>query len=139
MSRVFVPCQFVLFSPIPHLIITAKLEREMPGKGARHSCVLKTRQRRCRERRKANNKASHDARGSTWAGNTMARMLQALEKHPAVLQKLKQEQEAVVAKFGDKFTPDVLDAMPYADAVIKEVMRVWPTVPQGVPRVITHL
>lgn len=79
----------------------------------------------------AGKEESHDARGFTWTGNTMARMLQALEKHPAVLQKLQQEQEAVVAKFGDNFTPDVLDAMPYADAVIKEVMRVWPTVPQG--------
>jgi cytochrome P450 len=73
------------------------------------------------------------------AGNTMARMMQALQNHPQVLQKLRQEQEEVVAKFGDTFTPDVLDAMPYAEAVMKETMRVWPTVPQGPPSCRTNL
>lgn len=77
--------------------------------------------------------------GHETTGSTMARILQALQQHPEVLQKLRQEQEQVVANFGDTFTPDVLDAMPYAEAVMKETMRVWPTVPQVTRKAIVDL
>jgi cytochrome P450 len=68
--------------------------------------------------------------GHETTGTTIARMLAYLtaDRHPAVLAKLRAEQEAVVAKHGPELTPAACAAMPYADATVKELFRLFPIV-----------
>ncbi|CAD7699554.1 unnamed protein product [Ostreobium quekettii] len=59
---------------------------------------------------------------STVAGMSM-QMMMALAKHPKVWNKLKDEQERVVAELGPQVTGTALGRMSYAEAVIREVCR----------------
>eukprot|EP00877_Chromochloris_zofingiensis_P005472 jgi/Chrzof1/14926/Cz09g21020.t1 len=54
---------------------------------------------------------------------TLTQALANIQEHPEVMEKLRSEQQAVVAKHGDKFTAHTLKAMVYAEAVIKETLR----------------
>jgi cytochrome P450 len=51
-----------------------------------------------------------------------------LDARPDVLAALRAEQASVVAAHGHALTPPALAAMPYADAVVREVARAWPVV-----------
>lgn len=56
-------------------------------------------------------------------------LLQVLTKHPAVMQRLREEQAAVMTQHGPAVSLEALEAMPYAGAVVKEVIRYRPPVP----------
>eukprot|EP00878_Enallax_costatus_P002591 GHUV01002773.1.p1 GENE.GHUV01002773.1~~GHUV01002773.1.p1 ORF type:complete len:523 (+),score=179.47 GHUV01002773.1:316-1884(+) len=62
--------------------------------------------------------AGHDT-SSTTLTNTMAN----LQGHPHVFEKLQQEQRRLVAKHGTAITGSLLKEMVYADAVIRETLR----------------
>lgn len=66
--------------------------------------------------------------GHETTGTTAARLLKVLAARPDVLDALRAEQAAAVAAHGHALTPTALAAMPYADAVVREVMRAWPVV-----------
>lgn len=72
--------------------------------------------------------------GHETTATTLTRVLTLLADHPDVLAALRAEQAAVQAAHGDAVTaPAAAAAMPLADAVVKEAMRVHPVV-QGVFR-----
>ena len=58
--------------------------------------------------------AGHDT-----SSTTLTQCFSNLQDHPQVLEKLREEQRALVAKHGEAITPAVLKDMTYADAVIK--------------------
>jgi hypothetical protein len=60
--------------------------------------------------------AGHDTSSST-----LAMIMCHLTTHPHVMERLRQEQQQVVAKYGPAITPSALKAMPYAEAVIRWV------------------
>uniref|UniRef100_A0A383WDQ0 Cytochrome P450 n=1 Tax=Tetradesmus obliquus TaxID=3088 RepID=A0A383WDQ0_TETOB len=62
--------------------------------------------------------AGHDT-SSTTLTNVMAD----LQSNPRVVERLRQEQQAVVAKHGSRITGAILKEMTYADAVIRETLR----------------
>ena len=45
---------------------------------------------------------------------------------PHVVAQLREEQASVKERFGDALTKEALDAMPYADAVVREALYVCP-------------
>ncbi|CAK0753854.1 hypothetical protein CVIRNUC_002252 [Coccomyxa viridis] len=61
--------------------------------------------------------------GHETTGATLSRVLPELQKNPEILTQLRAEQDRVINRHGDSITYDVLEDMPYADAIIKEVMR----------------
>eukprot|EP00879_Flechtneria_rotunda_P007705 GHRR01008078.1.p1 GENE.GHRR01008078.1~~GHRR01008078.1.p1 ORF type:complete len:426 (+),score=141.85 GHRR01008078.1:697-1974(+) len=67
--------------------------------------------------------AGHDT-----SSTTLAHTLSNLQDHPEVLDKLRAEQEAVLATHGKQLTAAALKDMPYADAVIRETLRRTPVV-----------
>jgi len=58
--------------------------------------------------------AGHDTSSST-----LTQCFSNLQDHPAVLQRLRNEQQAVVAKHGEQITTAALRDMHYAEAVIR--------------------
>ena len=58
--------------------------------------------------------AGHDT-----SSTTLTRCMSNLKDYPGVVQKLRDEQAAVVAKHGDVITAAAMKDMPYADAVIR--------------------
>jgi cytochrome P450 len=52
-----------------------------------------------------------------------------LSQTPAALAALRQEQAEVVSRHGDAVSPTALEAMPYAEAVLREAWRLHPVVP----------
>lgn len=58
--------------------------------------------------------AGHDT-----SSTTLTQCFSNLQDHPQVMEKLREEQRAVVAKHGDTITPAALKEMTYSDAVIK--------------------
>lgn len=61
--------------------------------------------------------AGHDT-----SSNTLTNALAQLQHHPEVTDKLRQEQQVLVARHGPQITPAVLREMTYADAVIRQVV-----------------
>ncbi|CAL8462567.1 g2100 [Coccomyxa elongata] len=61
--------------------------------------------------------------GHETTGATLARVLPEIQKQPHILAKMRQEQAELIQEFGDDITYDVLERMPYTDAVLREVMR----------------
>ncbi|KAF6251708.1 cytochrome P450 [Scenedesmus sp. NREL 46B-D3] len=64
--------------------------------------------------------------GNDTSGLGISALLAILPQFPGVLHRLRQEQREVMAKFGPELSINVLEAMPYADAVVREVLRVAP-------------
>eukprot|EP00879_Flechtneria_rotunda_P003605 GHRR01003841.1.p1 GENE.GHRR01003841.1~~GHRR01003841.1.p1 ORF type:complete len:402 (+),score=99.42 GHRR01003841.1:454-1659(+) len=62
--------------------------------------------------------AGHDTTSSA-----ISYLLWQLNKHPAVLEKLREEQAAVQAKHGSDLSPAAIAAMKYTAAVVKETLR----------------
>jgi hypothetical protein len=58
--------------------------------------------------------AGHDT-----SSTTLTRMLSVLHEHPHVVQQLRQEQAAVMARHGEQLTAAAIKDMEYADAVIR--------------------
>jgi cytochrome P450 len=58
--------------------------------------------------------AGHDT-----SSTTLTQCFSNLQDNPHVLDKLRAEQQALVAKYGERITPAVLKEMTYADAVIR--------------------
>lgn len=67
--------------------------------------------------------AGHDT-----TSTALADLVVALQENPHVLEQLRQEQQQLQAKHGDTITAAVLKNMTYADAVIRESLRVKPVV-----------
>ncbi|KAL3141117.1 hypothetical protein ABBQ38_003470 [Trebouxia sp. C0009 RCD-2024] len=55
--------------------------------------------------------------------STLALMLRFLKQNPEALQKLRAEQRQVICERGGRLTRDTLAIMPYADATVKETLR----------------
>lgn len=64
--------------------------------------------------------------GNDTSGLGISALLAILPLFPGVMEKLRKEQQEVIAKYGPDLSINVLDAMPYADAVVREVLRVAP-------------
>lgn len=70
--------------------------------------------------------------GEDTTANTLAWLIHLLDRHPACLQRLREE---VLASLGNAagnpaaFTPELMDSMPYLDACINEAMRLKPVAP----------
>lgn len=64
--------------------------------------------------------------GNDTSGLGVTALLAVLPMFPAVLDKLRQEQQQLIGQFGPELTINVLDQMHYAEAVVKEVLRVAP-------------
>ena len=62
--------------------------------------------------------------GHNTSSTTATRLLWLLTQHPAVVARLRAEQQAVVAQHGSAISEAVLKQTPYLDAVVKESMRV---------------
>lgn len=54
---------------------------------------------------------------------TLTNILANLHNHPAAMQQLRQEQQALLARHGSQLSTGVLREMPYAEAVIRETLR----------------
>jgi cytochrome P450 len=54
---------------------------------------------------------------------TLTNILANLHNHPAAMQQLRSEQQALVARHGPYLSTAVLQEMPYAEAVIRETLR----------------
>jgi cytochrome P450 len=65
--------------------------------------------------------AGHDT-----SSTTLTKCFSNLQDHPAVMDKLRAEQQALIAKHGDAITPAMLKDMTYADAVIRWALGVGP-------------
>ncbi|WIA10314.1 hypothetical protein OEZ85_010506 [Tetradesmus obliquus] len=65
---------------------------------------------------------------------TLTNILANLHNHPAAMQQLRQEQQALLARHGSQLSTGVLREMPYAEAVIRETLRLRNVVP-GLHRV----
>jgi hypothetical protein len=73
--------------------------------------------------------AGHDT-----SSTTLTLAMSNLQNHPEVVEKLRQEQQQVVAKHGEQLTAAALKDMVYADAVIRwDVLHVccWLFLPKG--------
>ncbi|KAF6251646.1 cytochrome P450 [Scenedesmus sp. NREL 46B-D3] len=73
--------------------------------------------------------AGHDTSSAT-----LTNILANLHDHPAAMQKLRHEQQALVARHGPQLSTAVLREMPYAEAVIRETLRLRNVIP-GLHRV----
>jgi cytochrome P450 len=62
--------------------------------------------------------AGHDT-----SSTTLTRLLSVLHEHPEVVQQLRQEQAAVLARHGEQLTAAAIKDMEYADAVIRCGLR----------------
>ena len=58
--------------------------------------------------------AGHDT-----TSTSLTQLVATLNDHPAVIEKLRQEQEKMLAKHGEEMTPAVLKDMVYGEAVIR--------------------
>ncbi|WIA32262.1 hypothetical protein OEZ86_003108 [Tetradesmus obliquus] len=67
--------------------------------------------------------AGHDT-----SSTTLTRLLSVLHDTPEVVQQLRQEQAAVLARHGEQLTAAAIKDMEYADAVIRESLRLDPVV-----------
>ncbi|KAG2493322.1 hypothetical protein HYH03_008457 [Edaphochlamys debaryana] len=68
--------------------------------------------------------------GNASTGPSLAKALQYLCARPDVLERLREEQRDLVAKYGaDVISGDVLDGMTYGSAVAREILRITPAVP----------
>eukprot|EP00775_Hariotina_reticulata_P007859 gene7859-8055_t len=76
--------------------------------------------------------AGHDT-----SSTTLTRCMSNLQDHPRVLQKLRAEQQRVLTNYGSQVTAAALKDMTYADAVIRETLRLDPVV-GAVMRVATE-
>jgi cytochrome P450 len=65
--------------------------------------------------------AGHDT-----SSTTLTRLLSVLHEHPEVVQQLRQEQAAVLARHGEQLTAAAIKDMEYADAVIRCVCTCYP-------------
>jgi cytochrome P450 len=61
--------------------------------------------------------------GHETTAHTLSRLLKTLAGRPDVLARLRAEQAAVVAAHGEALSPAACAAMPYTDAVVREVLR----------------
>jgi cytochrome P450 len=57
--------------------------------------------------------------------STISRLLWLLPQHPALLARLRAEQQAAVAQHGTAITEAVLRECTYLDAVVREVLRLY--------------
>ena len=65
--------------------------------------------------------------GSETSASTLTMAISLLGRHKDVWTKIKDEQAAVISKFGTNLSKDILDhEMPYLEAVIKETLRLAP-------------
>ncbi|KAF6266422.1 cytochrome P450 [Scenedesmus sp. NREL 46B-D3] len=64
--------------------------------------------------------------GNDTSGLGVSALLATLPLFPEVVEKLRQEQQQVIKRHGEAITLPALDAMPYADAVIRETLRIAP-------------
>eukprot|EP00878_Enallax_costatus_P032359 GHUV01035559.1.p1 GENE.GHUV01035559.1~~GHUV01035559.1.p1 ORF type:complete len:428 (+),score=123.78 GHUV01035559.1:560-1843(+) len=69
--------------------------------------------------------AGHDT-----SSNTLINALALIQQHPEVKQMLQQEQAALQTKYGQQINGSALREMTYADAVIRETLRLRNVVPQ---------
>ena len=75
--------------------------------------------------------------GSETSASTLTDAMLLLGLHPEVYQKLKEEQRALAARYGDTLTREQLDKeCPYLEAVIKETMRIKPLAGGGANRAV---
>jgi cytochrome P450 len=54
---------------------------------------------------------------------TLTNILAHLHHHPAAMQQLRSEQQALLARHGTQLSTAVLREMPFAEAVIRETLR----------------
>lgn len=73
--------------------------------------------------------AGHDT-----SATSLTRIFHFLHLHPEAAERLREEQAQVLAKHGPELTEEALDDMPYAEGVIREVLRIKPII-AGFPRV----
>ena len=59
----------------------------------------------------------------------IAAMAKEIFHNKEVMEKLKNEQKAIIEKFGKNITPEALAEMKFCDACVKEALRVHPPVP----------
>ena len=71
--------------------------------------------------------------GSDTVAYTLAWTFLEISRNPEVYQKLKEEIDAI-APGNATITPQQVNMMTYLDCVLKESMRLWPVLSQGVPR-----
>eukprot|EP00775_Hariotina_reticulata_P012610 gene12610-12740_t len=64
--------------------------------------------------------------GTDTSGGGVTALMEMVALFPEVMQKLRQEQQQVIAQYGTTLSLRALDAMPYAEAVIKEALRLAP-------------
>ncbi|PSC75274.1 cytochrome P450 [Micractinium conductrix] len=67
--------------------------------------------------------AGHDT-----SATSLTRCFHHLHRHPEAVQRLRDEQAAVVAKHGPYITEAALEDMPYADGVVREALRITPII-----------
>lgn len=63
--------------------------------------------------------------GHQTSSSTTTRLLWLLPQHPAMLARLRDEQQQAVAQHGQAITDAVLKDCPYLDAVVRESMRAY--------------
>ncbi|KAK9842472.1 hypothetical protein WJX81_001619 [Elliptochloris bilobata] len=124
-----------LLRKIEGFVRRAQAEDAAPGAHGKPSCALTLMIRARDEDGKA---ASMDElkdqillqlfAGHETTGHTMSALLRLLERNPHVLQRLREEQADRLAQHGPGLSGKALESMPYADAVIKEALRVHPIV-----------
>ncbi|EIE23940.1 cytochrome P450 [Coccomyxa subellipsoidea C-169] len=61
--------------------------------------------------------------GHETTGATLSRVLPEIQRQPHIMARMRQEQAELIQKYGDEITYEMLEQMPYTDAVLKEVMR----------------
>ncbi|CAD7704256.1 unnamed protein product [Ostreobium quekettii] len=66
--------------------------------------------------------------GYNTTADTLTHLLLQLGRNPEILTRLREEQAAVMAAHGPYMGPEALEAMTYAEACVKEVLRVTPPV-----------
>lgn len=65
--------------------------------------------------------------GTDTTATSLMTVLRCLHSHPHAVEALREEQRDVVVKYGEELTYEALREMRYADAVIKESLRLYPT------------
>jgi cytochrome P450 len=77
--------------------------------------------------------------GHDTTSSTLSIVLAYLDAHPSVQARVRQEQQELVAQHGTAITPAVMGAMPYTEAVVREVWRLHPVVPVVCRKVAAEL
>jgi cytochrome P450 len=80
----------------------------------------------------AHNALAYIVAGSDTTANTLAYLVWAVCKNPEVKKRLAEE----VKTLPDTFSDDDIRELPYLDQVIKETLRLYPSVPSPLPRVV---